>query len=75
LAIDQLEFSMNGDNLARLGEGNWRDRERDAVDRQLYHRRRLGSGRTVFVKRTEDKRVWLIRLQEAASDLATTSYL
>jgi hypothetical protein len=27
-----------------------------------------------FVKRAEDKRVWLIRLQEAASDLAT-SYL
>ena len=27
-----------------------------------------------FVKRAEDKRVWLIRLQKAASDLAT-SYL
>ena len=27
-----------------------------------------------FVKRAEDRRVWLIRLQEAASDLAT-SYL
>jgi hypothetical protein len=27
-----------------------------------------------FVKRADDKRVWLIRLQEAASDLAT-SYL
>jgi len=26
-----------------------------------------------FVKRAEDKRVWLIRLQEAASDLATST--
>ena len=48
VATALLEVSMSGDNPVRLGEGNWRGRERGAVDRQLDHRRRLGSGGTVF---------------------------
>jgi len=74
LTFDLVEVNMSGDIPERLGEGNWRCRERGTVDRQLDHRRRIGSGRRVLRRESRDKRVWLIRLQEAASGLAT-SYL
>jgi hypothetical protein len=65
---------MSGVKPARLGEGAWDGRQRGAVDNQLDHRRRLGSCGTVLRQESRSKRAWLIGLQEAASDLAT-SYL
>jgi hypothetical protein len=65
---------MSGDNPGRLGEGV------GVVANAVLSivSSIIGGGLVLagqfFVKRAEDKRVWLIRLQEAASDL-TTSYL
>jgi hypothetical protein len=74
LAIDLIAVSMSGDNPGRLGEGV------GVVANAVLSivSSIIGGGLVLagqfFVKRAEDKRVWLIRLQEAASDLAT-SYL
>jgi len=74
LAIDLLAASISSGNPARLREGM------DVVTNAVLSivSSIIGGGLVLagqfFVKRAEDKRVWLIRLQEAASDLAT-SYL
>jgi hypothetical protein len=74
LAIDLLAASISSGNPARLGEGM------DVVTNAVLSivSSIIGGGLVLagqfFVKRAEGKRVWLIRLQEAASDLAT-SYL
>lgn len=74
LAIDLGAASMSGGYPARPGEGA------GVVANAVLSivSSIIGGGLVLagqfFVKRADDKRVWLIRLQEAASDLAT-SYL
>jgi hypothetical protein len=72
LAIGLLAASNSGRNPARLGEGMG-----VATNTVLSIVSSIIGGGLVlagqfFVKRAEDKRVWLIGLQEAASDLATS---